>query len=112
MAHRRRVPMTSWPLRRRRKPRLRRLSWGGSLAARHGLWHHCARQAASPNAGIGDDSLSRQLGAVALPGEISDTLRVAIARHRPTVCVIEGIFFVQNLKTALTWVRRGARRWR
>ena len=33
--------------------------------------------------------------------KISDTLRVAIARHRPTVCVIEGIFFVQNLKTAL-----------
>ena len=33
--------------------------------------------------------------------KISDTLRTVIAEHHPTVCVIEGIFFVQNLKTAL-----------
>jgi crossover junction endodeoxyribonuclease RuvC len=33
--------------------------------------------------------------------KISDTLRAVIAEHQPTVCVIEGIFFVQNLKTAL-----------
>jgi crossover junction endodeoxyribonuclease RuvC len=33
--------------------------------------------------------------------KISDTLRQTIAEHQPTVCVIEGIFFVQNLKTAL-----------
>jgi len=32
---------------------------------------------------------------------ISDTLRAVIAEHHPEVCVIEGIFFVQNLKTAL-----------
>ena len=32
---------------------------------------------------------------------ISDTLRTVIAQHQPSVCVIEGIFFVQNLKTAL-----------
>ena len=33
--------------------------------------------------------------------KISDTLRTVIQEHQPTVCVIEGIFFVQNLKTAL-----------
>jgi crossover junction endodeoxyribonuclease RuvC len=33
--------------------------------------------------------------------KISETLRTVIAKHQPTVCVIEGIFFVQNLKTAL-----------
>jgi crossover junction endodeoxyribonuclease RuvC len=33
--------------------------------------------------------------------KIAETLRAAIAEHHPTVCVIEGIFFVQNLKTAL-----------
>ena len=33
--------------------------------------------------------------------KIFDTLRSVIAEHHPTVCVIEGIFFVQNLKTAL-----------
>ena len=33
--------------------------------------------------------------------KISETLRTVIAEHHPTVCVIEGIFFVQNLKTAL-----------
>ncbi len=33
--------------------------------------------------------------------KISETLRLVIAEHHPTVCVIEGIFFVQNLKTAL-----------
>jgi len=33
--------------------------------------------------------------------KISDALRAVIQEHQPTVCVIEGIFFVQNLKTAL-----------
>ena len=33
--------------------------------------------------------------------KISDALRGVIQEHQPTVCVIEGIFFVQNLKTAL-----------
>jgi crossover junction endodeoxyribonuclease RuvC len=33
--------------------------------------------------------------------KISETLRTVIAEHHPTVGVIEGIFFVQNLKTAL-----------
>ena len=33
--------------------------------------------------------------------KISDTLRTVILEHQPTVCVIEGIFYVQNLKTAL-----------
>jgi crossover junction endodeoxyribonuclease RuvC len=32
---------------------------------------------------------------------ISRTLRDVIARHRPDVCAIEGLFFAQNLQTAL-----------
>ncbi len=34
--------------------------------------------------------------------KISQTLRDAIREHHPTVCVIEGLFFAQNLQTALT----------
>jgi len=33
--------------------------------------------------------------------KIAQTLREVIARHRPTVCVIEGLFYAQNLQTAL-----------
>jgi crossover junction endodeoxyribonuclease RuvC len=33
--------------------------------------------------------------------KISETLREEIEKHRPTVCVIEGLFFAQNLQTAL-----------
>jgi crossover junction endodeoxyribonuclease RuvC len=33
---------------------------------------------------------------------ICQTLRDVIRRHHPTVCVIEGLFFAQNLQTALT----------
>jgi crossover junction endodeoxyribonuclease RuvC len=32
---------------------------------------------------------------------ISQSLRAAIQKHRPTVCVIEGLFYAQNLQTAL-----------
>ena len=32
---------------------------------------------------------------------ISVTLRGVIREHQPTICVVEGIFFAQNLKTAL-----------
>lgn len=32
---------------------------------------------------------------------IAQTIREVIAEHRPTVCVIEGLFFAQNLQTAL-----------
>jgi crossover junction endodeoxyribonuclease RuvC len=32
---------------------------------------------------------------------IAQTLREVVARHRPTVCAIEGLFFAQNLQTAL-----------
>lgn len=32
----------------------------------------------------------------------AQALREAIKRHRPSVCVIEGLFYAQNLKTALT----------
>ena len=32
---------------------------------------------------------------------ISQSLREVIGRHQPTVCVIEGLFFAQNLQTAL-----------
>ncbi len=34
--------------------------------------------------------------------QISRTLRDVIAQHHPTVCAIEGLFFAQNLQTALT----------
>jgi crossover junction endodeoxyribonuclease RuvC len=33
---------------------------------------------------------------------ISQTLREVIRSHHPTVCVIEGLFYAQNLQTALT----------
>ena len=33
--------------------------------------------------------------------KISQSLREAIQKHRPTVCVIEGLFYAQNLQTAL-----------
>ena len=32
---------------------------------------------------------------------IAQTLREVVARHRPTVCAIEGLFYAQNLQTAL-----------
>src|SRR5215469_6291123 len=32
---------------------------------------------------------------------ISEALRIEIRKHRPTVCVIEGIFYAQNLQTAM-----------
>ncbi len=34
--------------------------------------------------------------------KIAQTLREEIKRHHPTVCIIEGLFFAQNLQTALT----------
>ena len=41
--------------------------------------------------------------------KIAQTLRDVLKRHNPTVCVIEGIFFVQNLQTAITMgAARGA----
>jgi len=33
--------------------------------------------------------------------KISQTLRELITKHRPTVCAIEGLFFAQNLQTAI-----------
>ena len=33
--------------------------------------------------------------------KIAEILRDAIRRHHPTVCVVEGLFFAQNLQTAL-----------
>jgi len=33
--------------------------------------------------------------------KISQTLREAVQKHRPTVCAIEALFFAQNLQTAL-----------
>ena len=33
--------------------------------------------------------------------KISQTLRDVLQRHQPTVCVVEGIFYVQNLQTAI-----------
>jgi len=33
--------------------------------------------------------------------KIAQTLREVAARHKPTVCAIEGLFFAQNLQTAL-----------
>jgi crossover junction endodeoxyribonuclease RuvC len=34
-------------------------------------------------------------------GRISTTLRGIIQEHRPSVCVVEGLFYAQNLQTAL-----------
>ena len=33
--------------------------------------------------------------------KISETLRDVVRVHQPAICVVEGIFFVQNLKTAI-----------
>ena len=35
-------------------------------------------------------------------GRIATVVRDLIARHQPRVCVVEGLFFAQNLKTAIT----------
>lgn len=34
-------------------------------------------------------------------GHIAEVIRDVIARHAPTVCVVEGLFHAQNIKTAL-----------
>ena len=34
--------------------------------------------------------------------KIAQTLREVLQNHRPTVCVVEGLFYAQNLQTALT----------
>jgi crossover junction endodeoxyribonuclease RuvC len=34
--------------------------------------------------------------------KIAETLREVVRRHHPTVCVMEGLFYAQNLQTALT----------
>jgi crossover junction endodeoxyribonuclease RuvC len=34
--------------------------------------------------------------------KIAETLRDVIRKHQPTVCIIEGLFYAQNLQTALT----------
>ncbi len=33
--------------------------------------------------------------------KISSTLRDVLKQHRPTICVVEGIFFAQNIQTAI-----------
>jgi crossover junction endodeoxyribonuclease RuvC len=33
--------------------------------------------------------------------KISETIRKEIEKHRPTVCIVEGLFYAQNLQTAL-----------
>src|SRR5205807_58017 len=33
--------------------------------------------------------------------KITQTLRDVLRQHQPTVCVVEGLFFAQNLQTAL-----------
>jgi crossover junction endodeoxyribonuclease RuvC len=33
--------------------------------------------------------------------KIAQTLREVLRKHRPTVCVVEGLFFAQNLQTAI-----------
>ena len=33
--------------------------------------------------------------------KISEMLRSEIEKHRPTVCIVEGLFYAQNVKTAL-----------
>jgi len=43
-----------------------------------------------------------RLGRSQCLAEISRTLREVVARHRPTACAIEGLFYTQNMKTALT----------
>src|SRR2546422_3793375 len=41
--------------------------------------------------------------------KIAQTLREVVKRQRPTVCVVEGLFYAQNLQTALTMgAARGA----
>ena len=34
--------------------------------------------------------------------EIAGTIRAVVKKHRPTVCAIEGLFYAQNVRTALT----------
>jgi crossover junction endodeoxyribonuclease RuvC len=34
-------------------------------------------------------------------GQIARTIREVISTHRPTACIVEGLFFAQNLRTAI-----------
>ena len=36
---------------------------------------------------------------------VFQTLRDVVRLHQPTVCAIEGLFYAQNLQTALTWAK-------
>jgi len=33
--------------------------------------------------------------------KIAETIREVVKRHQPTACVVEGLFYAQNLRTAL-----------
>jgi len=33
--------------------------------------------------------------------KISETIRIEVQKHKPTVCIVEGLFFAQNLQTAI-----------
>ena len=52
-------------------------------------------------AGARHHRLPERLGALALPRQNSQTLREVLLEHSPEVCVVEGLFFAQNLKTAI-----------
>jgi crossover junction endodeoxyribonuclease RuvC len=56
------------------------------------------------------DSIALAHGTISIPAswehsrclaKIFETLRDVIAEHKPTACVLEGLFFAQNLQTAL-----------
>ena len=55
-------------------------------------------------------SIALDHGTIACPREwersrclakISQTIRAVLRQHRPEICVVEGLFFAQNLKTAI-----------
>ena len=59
---------------------------------------------------VGTQPITLAQGTIACPkdwdrsrclAKISQTLRDVVREHQPDVCVVEGIFFAQNLKTAI-----------
>ena len=55
--------------------------------------------------------LSGRLGALALPGSNCPDVRDVLDQFHPEICVVEGLFYAQNLQTALIMGEARARAW-
>jgi Holliday junction resolvasome RuvABC endonuclease subunit len=68
------------------------------FAARHGFRHHPISSPHPETLAHGTISCPKNWERSRCLAKISQTLREEIKKHQPTVCVIEGLFFAQNLQ--------------